>query len=311
MSDKIYTSTTDLIGHTPILKLNRKLLPDDAADVYLKLEYLNPTGSIKDRVAKAIIEDAEKTGELKPGDTIVEPTSGNTGIGIAAIGDEKGYPVIIVMPDNMSIERQKIIKSYGAEIILTPGQDGMTGSIKKAYELGKLPNHFVKIQFSNPANPKVHEKTTGPEIIKAFELEKLPDAFIAGIGTGGTLTGVGHVLRQHKPSIEIYGIEPAESPVINHDISNVHEIEGIGADFIPDILDQKIYDDVLEVPGKKAIEYTKKMGKELGIMPGVSTGANVYGAILIAQQLGRDKKVLTIAPDYSDRYLSTDLFDDN
>lgn len=303
--DKIYDSVTELIGHTPIVKLNN-LVPEDAADVYVKLEFFNPAGSVKDRIALAMIEDAEKTGKLTPGGTIIEPTSGNTGIGLAAVGAAKGYQVIIVMPETMSLERRKLMQGYGAKLILTPGADGMKGSIAKASQLAKDNGYFMPMQFENPANPTVHEETTGQEILAAFD-GKL-DAFVAGVGTGGTLTGVGHALKVADKNIQVYALEPAESPLLKEGKGGKHKIQGISAGFIPEVLDREIYDDVLEVASDDAINMARQVAYKEGFLPGISAGANIYGAIEVAKKLGKGKKVVTLAPDGGDRYLSTDLF---
>ena len=303
--DKIYDSVTELIGHTPIVKLNN-LVPEDAADVYVKLEFFNPAGSVKDRIALAMIEDAEKAGKLTPGGTIIEPTSGNTGIGLAAVGAAKGYQVIIVMPETMSLERRKLMQGYGAKLILTPGADGMKGSIAKASQLAKDNGYFMPMQFENPANPTVHEETTGQEILAAFD-GKL-DAFVAGVGTGGTLTGVGHTLKVADKNIQVYALEPAESPLLKEGKGGKHKIQGISAGFIPEVLDREIYDDVLEVASDDAIDMARQVAYKEGFLPGISAGANIYGAIEVAKKLGKGKKVVTLAPDGGDRYLSTDLF---
>ena len=303
--DKIYDSVTELIGHTPIVKLNN-LVPEDAADVYVKLEFFNPAGSVKDRIALAMIEDAEKAGKLTSGGTIIEPTSGNTGIGLAAVGAAKGYQVIIVMPETMSLERRKLMQGYGAKLILTPGADGMKGSIAKASQLAKDNGYFMPMQFENPANPTVHEETTGQEILAAFD-GKL-DAFVAGVGTGGTLTGVGHALKVADKNIQVYALEPAESPLLKEGKGGKHKIQGISAGFIPEVLDREIYDDVLEVASDDAIDMARQVAYKEGFLPGISAGANIYGAIEVAKKLGKGKKVVTLAPDGGDRYLSTDLF---
>ena len=250
---KIYTSIDQLIGNTPLLKLNR-IVPEDAADVYVKLEFFNPAGSIKDRIALAMIEKAEQEGQLKPGDTIIEPTSGNTGIGLASVAAAKGYHLIIVMPETMSVERRKLMQGYGAELILTPGAEGMKGSIAKAQELVDAKGYFMPMQFENPANPAIHEATTGQEIIDAFGKDNLPDAFVAGVGTGGTLSGIGHALKQADPSIKVYALEPAESPVLKEGKAGKHKIQGISAGFIPKTLDQDVYDGIIEVTSDDAIK---------------------------------------------------------
>ncbi|MDM8219876.1 MULTISPECIES: cysteine synthase A [Limosilactobacillus] len=305
---KIYTSIDQLVGNTPLLKLNR-IVPEDAADVYVKLEFFNPAGSIKDRIALAMIEKAEQEGQLKPGDTIIEPTSGNTGIGLASVAAAKGYHLIIVMPETMSVERRKLMQGYGAELILTPGAEGMKGSIAKAQELVDAKGYFMPMQFENPANPAIHEATTGQEIIDAFGKDNLPDAFVAGVGTGGTLSGIGHALKQADPSIKVYALEPAESPVLKEGKAGKHKIQGISAGFIPKTLDQDVYDGIIEVTSDDAIKTAQEVGHLEGFLPGISAGANIYGAIELAKKLGKGKKVVTVAPDGGDRYLSTELFD--
>lgn len=304
---KIYTSIDQLIGNTPLLKLNR-IVPEDAADVYVKLEFFNPAGSIKDRIALAMIKKAEAEGKLKPGDTIIEPTSGNTGIGLASVAAAKGYHLIIVMPETMSVERRKLMQGYGAELILTPGADGMKGSIAKAQELVDTKGYFMPMQFENPANPAIHEATTGQEIIDAFGKDDLPDAFVAGVGTGGTLSGIGHALKKVDPNVKVYALEPAESPLLKEGKAGKHKIQGISAGFIPKTLDQEVYDGIIEVSSDDAIKTGQAVGRLEGFLPGISAGANIYGAIELAKQLGKGKKVVTVSPDGGDRYLSTDLF---
>lgn len=304
---KIYTSIDQLIGNTPLLKLNR-IVPEDAADVYVKLEFFNPAGSIKDRIALAMIEKAEAEGKLKLGDTIIEPTSGNTGIGLASVAAAKGYHLIIVMPETMSVERRKLMQGYGAELILTPGADGMKGSIAKAQELVDTKGYFMPMQFENLANPAIHEATTGQEIIDAFGKDDLPDAFVAGVGTGGTLSGIGHALKKADPNIKVYALEPAESPLLKEGKAGKHKIQGISAGFIPKTLDQEVYDGIIEVSSDDAIKTGQAVGRLEGFLPGISAGANIYGAIELAKQLGKGKKVVTVSPDGGDRYLSTDLF---
>ena len=304
---KIYTSIDQLIGNTPLLKLNR-IVPEDAADVYVKLEFFNPAGSIKDRIALSIIEKAEAEGKLKPGDTIIEPTSGNTGIGLASVAAAKGYHLIIVMPETMSVERRKLMQGYGAELILTPGADGMKGSIAKAQELVDTKGYFMPMQFENPANPAIHEATTGQEIIDAFGKDDLPDAFVAGVGTGGTLSGIGHALKKADPNIKVYALEPAESPLLKEGKAGKHKIQGISAGFIPKTLDQEVYDGIIEVSSDDAVKTGQAVGRLEGFLPGISAGANIYGAIELAKQLGKGKKVVTVSPNGGDRYLSTDLF---
>ena len=304
---KVYDSILDTIGNTPIVKLNN-VVPASAADVYVKLEFFNPAGSVKDRVALAMIQAAGEAGKLTKGKTIIEPTSGNTGIGLAAVAAAKGYRLLITMPETMSIERRKLMQGYGAELILTPGEEGMGGAIKLAKELAEKNGYFLPMQFDNPANALIHEQTTGQEILQAFGA-KLPDAFVAGVGTGGTLTGVGRALRAKKADIQVYALEPSESPVLKEGKKGKHKIQGISAGFVPSILDTKLYDDVLEVPSKKALEMAREVGKKEGFLPGISAGANIYGAIEVAKKLGAGKRVLTVAPDNGERYLSTELFE--
>ena len=304
---KIVNSITDLIGNTPIVKLNR-VVPEDAADVYVKLEFFNPAGSIKDRIALAMIERAEIEGKLTAGGTIVEPTSGNTGVGLAMVAAAKGYHLVITMPETMSVERRKLMQGYGAELILTPGADGMKGSIAKAEELVKEKGYFMPMQFENPANPAIHEATTGAEIIDAFGKDNLPDAFVAGVGTGGTLTGIGHALKKANPATKVYALEPAESPLLKEGHGGKHKIQGISAGFIPKVLDKDVYDGIVEVSSDDAIATAREVAHKEGILVGISAGANIKGAIELAKKLGKGKKVITVSPDGGDRYLSTDLF---
>ncbi|MGM9911383.1 MAG: cysteine synthase A [Lacticaseibacillus absianus] len=307
MSDKIYNSILDTIGHTPILKLNR-VVPEDSADVYVKLEFFNPGGSIKDRIALAMVEKAEKEGKLKAGDTIIEPTSGNTGIGLAAVASAKGYHLIITMPETMSDERKKLMRAYGAELILTPGSKGMPGSIAKAEELVKELGYFMPMQFENPANPEIHELTTGQEIVNAFGADDLPDAFVAGVGTGGTLTGIGRALKKADSAVKVYALEPAESPLLKEGKKGPHKIQGISAGFIPKTLDREIYDGIVEVSSAEAFETAREVARNEGFLPGISGGANIHGAIELAKKLGKGHKVITVAPDNGERYLSTPLY---
>lgn len=304
---KIYESITELVGNTPVVKLN-KLVPEGSADIFVKLEAFNPGSSVKDRIALSMIEQAEKEGKLAPGATIIEPTSGNTGIGLAMIGSAKGYKVIIVMPDTMSIERRKLMQAYGAELILTPGSEGIKGSIQKATELAQEHDYFLPLQFENPANPKIHEQTTGREIAQTFQEIGL-DAFVAGIGTGGTITGVGHVLKQEFPSIRIVGVEPAESAVLSGGQPGPHKIQGIGTGFVPEVLEVAIFDEVITVPGEKAIQIAREVAQKEGFLVGISSGAAIEAALQVAKILGPNKKVLTILPDNGERYLSTVLYD--
>lgn len=302
----IYTSSMELIGKTPVVKLNN-IVPKDAAEVYVKLEFFNPGSSVKDRIALSMVQAAEKDGRLKAGDTIVEPTSGNTGIGLAMVGSAKGYPVVIVMPDTMSIERRKLMQAYGAKLILTPGSEGMKGAIAKAEELAKENGWFLPLQFENMANPQIHEETTGPEIIEDFKETGL-DAFISGIGTGGTITGAGRALKRAFPEIKIYGVEPAESAILEGKQPGPHKIQGIGAGFIPDTLDTKIYEEALPVTSDDAIATARLVGEKEGFLVGISAGAAIAAAIEVAKKLGAGKKVLAIVPDNGERYLSTALY---
>ncbi|MDT2522807.1 cysteine synthase A [Enterococcus raffinosus] len=306
---KIYNSILDTIGDTPIVKL-RNLPSEDMAQVYVKVESFNPGGSVKDRIALRMIEDAEKSGKLKDGMTIIEPTSGNTGIGLAMVGAAKGYPVILVMPETMSIERRKLMQAYGAKLVLTPGTEGMKGAIAKAKELAEENNWFVPAQFDNPSNPKVHEETTAKEIVNAFEKNGL-DAFVAGVGTGGTITGVGNELKRMYTDIKIYAVEPEESPVLEGGQSGPHKIQGIGAGFVPSILNTEIYDQVLPVSSSEAMETAREIAKKEGILVGVSSGAALFVAIKVAKEMNPDQKVLVLLPDNGERYLSTELFQFN
>lgn len=303
---KIYPSILSLIGETPIVKLN-SVVPETSAEVYVKLEFFNPGGSVKDRIARSMIESAEKEGRLKAGDTIVEPTSGNTGVGLAMVGAAKGYPMIIVMPDTMSVERRKLIQAYGATLILTPGSEGMKGAIAKASELASQEHFFMPLQFDNPANTAAHRETTAKEIQEAFDATGL-DAFVAGIGTGGTITGVGQELRRTSPRIKIYAVEPEESPVLKGGNHSPHKIQGIGAGFVPEILDTTIYDHVLSVSSETALQTAREVAAKEGILVGISAGAAIHSAIQVAGELGPDKKVLAIVPDNGERYLSTALY---
>ncbi|PLT30838.1 cysteine synthase A [Peribacillus deserti] len=301
---RVANSVADLVGQTPIVKLNR-IVDQDIADVYLKLEYMNPGSSVKDRIALAMIEAAEKSGQIKPGDTLIEPTSGNTGIGLAMIAAAKGYRAILVMPETMSLERRNLLRAYGAELVLTPGPEGMGGAIRKAEELAKEHGYFVPQQFKNEANPEVHRNTTGKEIVS--QMDQL-DAFISGIGTGGTITGAGEVLRENFPGISIVAVEPADSPILSGGKPGPHKIQGIGAGFIPDILNTDIYDDIIQVNTEDAFEYARRAAKEEGILGGISSGAAIYAAIETAKKLGKGKKVLAIIPSNGERYLSTPLY---
>ena len=306
---KIYHSILDTIGETPIVKL-KNMTTDEMAQIYVKLESFNPGGSVKDRIALRMIEDAEKSGKLKPGMMIIEPTSGNTGIGLALVGAAKGYPVTLVMPETMSIERRKLMQAYGANLVLTPGADGMKGAIAEANRLAEEKDGFVPAQFDNPANPKVHEETTAKEIVNAFEKNGL-DAFVAGVGTGGTITGVGNELKRMYSNIKIYAVEPEESPVLEGGQSGPHKIQGIGAGFVPSILNINIYDEVLPVKSNDAMETAREIAKKEGILVGISSGAALFAAIEVAKKMTSDQKVLVLLPDNGERYLSTELFQFN
>ncbi|MCU1808683.1 cysteine synthase A [Cytobacillus firmus] len=302
---RVANSISDLVGHTPIVKLNR-LVDDNSADVYLKLEYMNPGSSVKDRIALAMITAAEKDGSLKPGDTIIEPTSGNTGIGLAMIAAAKGYKAVLVMPETMSMERRNLLRAYGADLVLTPGPEGMGGAIRKAQELAKEHGYFVPQQFENPANPEIHRLTTGPEITE--QMGDQLDAFISGIGTGGTITGAGQVLKEKYKNIKIYAVEPTDSPVLSGGKPGPHKIQGIGAGFVPDTLDTKIYDEVIQIANDEAFDYARRAAKEEGILGGISSGAAISAALKVAKELGKGKKVLAILPSNGERYLSTPLY---
>ncbi|USK59943.1 cysteine synthase A [Peribacillus asahii] len=303
---RIANSVLELIGQTPIVKLNR-IPEENIADIYLKLEYFNPGSSVKDRIALAMVEAAEKSGQLKEGDTIIEPTSGNTGIGLALVASAKGYKSILVMPETMSLERRNLLRAYGAELVLTPGPEGMKGAIAKAEELAKEKGYFLPQQFNNTANPEVHRQTTGPEIVEAFGDEGL-DAFIAGIGTGGTITGAGEVLREKYPNIKIYAVEPKDSPVLSGGKPGPHKIQGIGAGFVPSILNTELYDGIIQITTEEAFDYARRAAKEEGILGGISSGAAISAAIKVAKELGKGKKVLAIIPSNGERYLSTPLY---
>lgn len=294
-----------LIGGTPIVKLHN-VTDADSADVYVKLEFMNPGSSVKDRIAAAMIESAEKSGELKAGDTIIEPTSGNTGIGLAMVATAKGYRAILVMPDTMSQERRNLLKAYGAKLVLTPGAEGMKGAIAKAKELQEEHGYFMPQQFNNPANPEIHEKTTGKEIVE--QMSDGLDAFVSGIGTGGTITGAGKVLKNHFKDIQIYAVEPKDSAVLSGGNPGPHKIQGIGAGFKPEVLDTTIYDEVLPVANEEAFEAARKVATTNGILGGISSGAAVAAALKVAEKLGKGKKVLAILPDNGERYLSTALY---
>lgn len=307
---KIYKSAEQLVGKTPIMQLTH--IEGElglSARLLAKLEYLNPAGSIKDRIAKAMLDEAEKSGKLKPDSVIIEPTSGNTGIGLASVATAKGYRIIIVMPETMSIERRKFIKAYGAELVLSEGTKGMKGAIAKAQELAnEIPNSFIPGQFENAENPNAHFKTTGPEIYE--DTDGAVDILVAGIGTGGTLTGTGRYLKSKNPNIRVIGVEPASSPILSAGVSGAHKIQGIGAGFVPDILDTDIYDEIITVENEDAFEKGRLVGKKEGILVGISSGAALHAAIEVAKrEENADKNIVVILPDSGDRYLSTELFE--
>ncbi|HEC2145908.1 MULTISPECIES: cysteine synthase A [Staphylococcus] len=306
MVRKPVDNITDIIGQTPVVKL-RHQAGEDAADIYVKLEYQNPGGSVKDRIALAMIEQAEKEGKIKPGDTIVEPTSGNTGIGLAFVCAAKGYKAVFTMPETMSMERRNLLKAYGAELVLTPGAEAMKGAIKKAKELKETHGYFEPQQFENPANPKVHELTTGPELVEQFEGRTI-DAFLAGVGTGGTLSGAGKVLKEKYPDIQIVAIEPEDSPVLSGGEPGPHKLQGLGAGFVPGTLNTEIYDEIIKVGNEVAMETSRRVAKEEGILGGISSGAAIYAAIQKAKELGKGKTVVTVLPSNGERYLSTPLY---
>ena len=308
---KIYTSATQLIGKTPLLELTH--IEQEyglEARILAKLECFNLSGSVKDRIAKAMIEDAERAGKLQPGATIIEPTSGNTGIGLASVGTSKGYKVVLVMPETMSVERRQIMKAYGAELVLTEGAKGMKGAIEKAKELAaNTPGSFLPGQFANPANPKIHRETTGPEIYE--DTDGNVDIFVAGVGTGGTITGVGEYLKEKNPNLKIVAVEPASSPVLSTGKAGPHKIQGIGAGFVPEILNTGIYDEIISVEDRDAFATGKQIGKQEGILVGISSGAAVWAAIEVAKRPeNAGKTIVVLLPDTGDRYLSTALFAD-
>ena len=308
---KIYTSADQLIGKTPLLELTHleKELKLEAK-VLAKLEYFNPAGSVKDRIAKAMIDDAEAKGALKPGSVIIEPTSGNTGIGLASVAAARGYRIIIVMPETMSVERRQLMKAYGAELVLTEGAKGMKGAIAKAEELAKeIPNSFIPGQFVNPANPAAHKATTGPEIWE--DTDGKVDIFVAGVGTGGTISGVGEYLKSQNPNVKVVAVEPATSPVLSKGTAGAHKIQGIGAGFVPAVLDTKVYDEIIPVENEAAFATGKKIGKTEGVLVGISSGAAVWAAVELAKRPeNKGKTIVALLPDTGDRYLSTPLFAD-
>ncbi|MCD8100209.1 MAG: cysteine synthase A [Oscillospiraceae bacterium] len=308
---KIYTSADQLIGNTPLLELVN-LEKEEALEAKIvgKLEYLNPAGSVKDRIAKAMIDDAEASGRLKAGSVIIEPTSGNTGIGLASVAASRGYRIIIVMPETMSVERRQLMKAYGAELVLTEGSKGMSGAIAKADELAaEIPDSFIAGQFVNPANPAIHKATTGPEIWE--DTDGKVDIFVAGVGTGGTVTGVGEYLKSKNPNIKIVAVEPAASPVLSKGVSGSHKIQGIGAGFVPEVLNTAVYDEVIAVENDDAFAYGKRIGRTEGVLVGISAGAALWAAVQLAKRPeNKGKTIVALLPDTGDRYLSTPMFAD-
>jgi len=298
-------SIADLVGNTPVVKLNR-IVDENSADVYVKLEYMNPGSSVKDRIALSMIEAAEKEGKLKEGDTIVEPTSGNTGIGLAMISAAKGYRAVLVMPDTMSLERRNLLRAYGAELVLTPGAEGMKGAIQKAKELAEEKGYFMPQQFENFANPEVHRLTTGKEIVE--QMGDQLDAFVSGIGTGGTITGAGQVLKEKYPDIKIFAVEPEDSPVLSGGKPGPHKIQGIGAGFVPKVLNTDVYDEIVTIANDEAFDASRRAAKEEGVLGGISAGAAIAAALKVAEKLGKGKIVLAVLPDNGERYLSTALY---
>ncbi|WP_066185583.1 MULTISPECIES: cysteine synthase A [Gracilibacillus] len=302
---KVAQNIAELIGNTPIVKLNRTADPE-GAEIYAKLEFMNPGSSVKDRIALAMIEAAEEDGNLKEGDTIIEPTSGNTGIGLAMVAAIKGYKAILVMPDTMSMERRNLLRAYGSELVLTPGAEGMKGAIAKATELQEQHGYFMPQQFNNAANPAVHARTTGKEIVD--QMGDQLDAFVSGIGTGGTITGAGKVLKNQYKDIKLYAVEPADSDILSGGTPGPHKIQGIGAGFVPEVLDTEVYDEVITVTNDQAYETAREAAKKDGLLGGVSSGAAIYAAKQVAKKLGKGKKVLAVIPSNGERYLSTPLY---
>ena len=306
---KIYKTVSELVGHTPLLELSHLEAAENlSATVLAKLEMFNPAGSVKDRIAKAMIDDAEKRGVLKPGATIIEPTSGNTGIGLAAIGGSRGYKVVLTMPETMSIERRNLLKAFGAELVLTEGAKGMAGAVEKAEELAKeIPNSFIAGQFVNPANPAAHEATTGPEIYE--DTDGKVDIFVAGVGTGGTLSGVGRYLKKQNPAVKVVAVEPDASPLLSEGKAGPHPLQGIGANFIPETLDRNIYDEIIRVTGAQAFETGRFLARHEGVLAGISSAAAVYAAVELAKRPeNKGKTIVALLPDTGDRYLSTPMF---
>ncbi len=302
-SDKVI----EQIGNTPLLRLSGLETPGSAA-VYGKAEFFNPGGSVKDRISLAMIEAAERDGALKPGMTVVEPTSGNTGIGLSMICAIKGYKLVLTMPDTMSVERRRLLAAYGAELVLTPGSQGMRGAVQMADELASKPGHVIMQQFENAANPEAHRLTTGPEIIRSMAGQSI-DGFVAGVGTGGTITGVGEVLKAHSAAVHIVAVEPADSPILSGGQPGPHKIQGIGAGFVPEVLNTKIYDEVIRVTNEDAYATARRLARNEGLLVGISSGANVFAALKLAKKLGAGKNVVTILCDTGERYLSTGVFD--
>ena len=306
---KIYTSADQLIGKTPLLELTHlEKKYGLKAKILAKLEYFNPAGSVKDRIAKAMIDEAEAAGKLVPGSVIIEPTSGNTGIGLASVAAARGYRIIIVMPETMSVERRQLMKAYGAELVLSDGAKGMKGAIAKANELAaEIPNSFIPGQFINPANPAAHRATTGPEIFE--DTDGKVDIFVAGVGTGGTITGVGEYLKSKNPNVKVVAVEPSSSPVLSEGVAGPHKIQGIGAGFVPDVLNTKVYDEIIPVTNEDAFETGRLIGRNEGVLVGISSGAAVYAAIELAKRPENERKnIVVLLPDTGDRYLSTPLF---
>jgi cysteine synthase A len=306
---KLVQNVTQLIGGTPLVKLNR-VVPEDYAEVYVKLEFQNPGASVKDRIAISMIEAAEREGRIQPGGTIIEATSGNTGIGLAMVAAAKGYKAILVMPETMSMERRNLLRAYGAQLVLTPGPEGMKGAIKRAEELqAENPSYFMARQFDNAANVEVHRRTTGPEIVEAIKShDGQLDAFVSGIGTGGTITGAGEVLRENFPGIQIVAVEPTASPVLSGGKPGPHKIQGIGAGFVPSILNTEIYNEVITVENDDAFATSRRVAKEEGILGGISSGAAIFAALQVAKRLGKGKRVVAVVPSNGERYLSTPLY---
>lgn len=305
---KIYKTVSELVGHTPLLELSHLEAAENlSATVLAKLEMFNPAGSVKDRIAKAMIDDAEKRGVLKPGATIIEPTSGNTGIGLAAIGGSRGYKVVLTMPETMSIERRNLLKAFGAELVLTEGAKGMAGAVEKAEELAKeIPNSFIAGQFVNPANPAAHEATTGPEIYE--DTDGKVDIFVAGVGTGGTLSGVGRYLKKQNPAVKVIAVEPDASPLLSEGKAGPHPLQGIGANFIPETLDRNVYDEIIRVTGAQAFETGRFLARHEGVLAGISSAAAVYAAVELAKRPeNKGKTIVALLPDTGDRYLSTPM----